>query len=66
MSKAKTAKQLTISAARRPYRRAGLDLSAPVTIAASCLSDAQLAALRADPVVAIGEADAAAPEPAAE
>ncbi|MES1936690.1 HI1506-related protein [Salinisphaera hydrothermalis] len=46
-----------ITANRTPYRRAGLDLSEPLTLSADALSKGQIETLKADPVVHIEETD---------
>ncbi|ROO28280.1 HI1506-related protein [Salinisphaera orenii] len=46
-----------ITATRTLYRRAGLDLRAPVTLSAEALTADQIATLKADPVVHIEPAD---------
>lgn len=55
MSKPQNGYQITAN--RTPYRRAGLDLSEPLTLSADALSDDEIAILKADPVVHIEEID---------
>lgn len=49
----KTQNGYKITANRTPYRRAGLDLSEPLTLSADALTEAEIATLKADPVVHI-------------